>query len=420
MGQIQTRFFAALAICIGSFPAVADWEQFRGDASHTGYAEGVYDPTQVDLLWDVPRSDIVGLAVREGEVYLSQWRFGFSGSVPVSRLDAATGAEVWTTGVPYKSSSGVSAPSLYGQTVYVHRFGHSGSSGNTEPEDKPSLVGLDAHAGGQLFSTEHRGQWSSGSRPTVQGDAVFAAGGYYGGLDAYELDGTTSWNNTTVRQQYGWVPAADDDHVYTYMGRAGASPGPSVGTFYILDRDTGVTTPVLHPRSVGTRSRGSDDGSVMLDGLGNAYALSQVDGSRTLVSFDIAGQSIRWEADGLWIDNPALRDGMIALPERQSLVFLDATTGARIWDWQPTGEITGSVILTDTLAFVNTTTGVHAIDLTTRQSVWNTEQRGDLVADDGFLYVFDDTSLTAYRFVPEPSSLTLLGLMGLALVRRRR
>lgn len=169
----------------------------------------------------------------------------------------------------------------------------------------------------------------------------------------------------------------------------------------------------------------NDNGSVMLDGIGNAYALSliTISGSRTLVSFDIDANTINWEADGSWEDNPAIKDGMIAVPEGNSLVFLDAATGTRQWSWDHAAYVSGNVILTDNLAFVNTDTGTYAIDLDSHTTVWNTPIQGNLAADEGMLYITNETGVFAFHAVPEPSSLILIAsmlLVGLWKSKRRR
>ena len=399
---------------------VADWSQFQGDAGHTAYVCGYFDASNFHKTWSLPLTQSLDIASQDGYLYVTQVGGSSQGTATVSRVDRFTGAVEWSTSLPYHSSRGVSPPAIQGETLYVHRWGHSGSSGSTQPKDKPSLVGIDADTGTQLFSTQHSGQWSSGSRPTIEGDTVFAAGGYYGGMDAYNLEGTNKWF-ARVNQQYGWIPAADADNAYVYMGEASSSPGPSVGQLYIVDRLTGNRSSIAHHRSTGTLSRSSDNGSVMLDGLGNAYALSRVYGGNTLVSFDIDVGAINWEADGSWDNNPAIANGIIAIPEDQSVVFLDATTGTRQWSWEHSSDVNGSIILTDNVAFAGTETGVYAIDLDSRTAIWNTPIEGHLAAVDGMLYITNDTGIFAFSAIPEPSCFVLvMGMMlfGMGSIRR--
>ena len=415
-------------------PALAQWSQFQGNAGHTGYVAGSIDAPSLKPLWSIEAPDYTAgpgdrsVAILNGDVYATMLDgYGPRGPYLLNRFDGQDGSLIWQEAIPANSHSGVSAPTVAGDTVYVHHWGHSGSSGSSFPEDYPALVGFNADTGDQLFWTTHSGQWSSGSRPTVLGDQVFAAGGYYGGLDAYSLDGDSLWFHE-VNQQYGWIPAADDDNVYVYMGEASASPGPSTGSLFVIDRETGQRrSTILHPNSDGTFYGQLQ--SVMLGGRGDALALTYNahparDNSSTLVSFDISGQSILWEREGEFSGNGAVANGMIAIPDQNALRFLDQDTGADLWSWS--GDyIFDNVILTDEYAFVNALDAVHAIDLQTRQSVWSVEGlTGRLALDDGLLIVSNPAGVHAYSAkatTPEPLGTGgLMMVSGLLLWRRNR
>jgi hypothetical protein len=158
----------------------------------------------------------------------------------------------------------------------------------------------------------------------------------------------------------------------------------------------------------------------MLGGRDDALALTfndhpARDDSRTLVSFDISGESILWERQGEFSGNPAVANGIIAIPDEDVLRFLDQNTGADLWTWSG-GSVEGNVVLTDDYAFVNASDAVHAIDLQTQQSVWSVDGlTGNLALDDGLLVVSNPEGVYAYAetssFTPEPvpEPLTILG-----------
>ncbi len=411
------------AFAMTTSPALAQWSQFQGDAGHTGYAAGSINAPSLIPLWSIDAPDYSArpgdrsVAIVDGKVYATMLDgYGFQGPYLLSSFNGQDGSLLWQQAVPANSHDGVSAPTVAGDRVYVHHWGHSGSSGSSFPEDYPALVGFDADTGNQLFWTTHPGQWSSGSRPTVLGNQVFAAGGYFGGLDAYSLDGARLWFHG-VNQQYGWIPAADDDNVYVYMGEASASPGPRTGSLFVIDRVTGQRrSTILHPTSDGTFYGQLQ--SVMLGGRGDALALTFNDhpartDSRTLVSFDISGESILWERNGEFSGNPAVAHGIIAIPDKDVLRFLDQDTGADLWTWSG-GSVFGNVVLTNDYAFVNALDGVHAIDLQTQQSVWSIDGlTGNLALDNGLLIVSNPEGVYAYaeassstpKPVPEPTTI---------------
>ncbi|REK42252.1 MAG: PEP-CTERM sorting domain-containing protein [Planctomycetota bacterium] len=430
----RTLCLSSLAVCFfvsTSSSAIADWSQFQGDAAHTGYAPGSIDAPNLTQIWSVDAPPYSGgsgdrsLAIVDGDVYATMLEgYSASGDYHVRRFSGDSGTQLWETTLIGNSHSGVSAPSVANGTVYVHHYGHS-----AHPPEAPALVGLDIDDGTQRFRTTHSGQWSSGSRPTISGDAVFAAGGYYGGLDAYELDGNHRWFHD-VNQQYGWIPAADENHVYVYMGEASASPGPNIGSLYVVDRDTGVReATLLHPTSSG--ALGSLQ-TVMLGGNDDVFALTRNStggaSNVTLVSFDVSTESIRWERHGKISGNPAIANRVIAIPDNTELRFLDQATGADLWAWSAPGIVSGNVVLTDGHAFVNVDDDIHAIDLDSQQSVWSVQGlNGSLAIDDGLLVVGNPDGIYAFSSqvpppVPEPSTCALLwlGMSSLGLFGWRR
>ena len=431
--QAQWALTTVGFLAIATSPALAQWSQFQGDAGHTGYADESINAPFLTPLWSIEDPDYNGrsgdrsVAIVDGNVYTTRpYGDDFREPYILSSFDGQDGSLLWQEAITANSNRGVSAPTVVGDRVYVHRWGRSGSSGSS-PGDYPALVGFDADTGEQLFWTTHEGQSSSGSRPTVLGDQVFAAGGYFGGLDAYSLNGESEWFHK-VNQQYGWIPAADDENVYVYMGYGSASPGPSIGSLFVIDRATGERrSTILHPTSY-LRLSGQLQ-SVMLGGHDDALALTYnahptIEDSRTLVSFDISGESISWEVDGDFSGNPAVANDVVAIPDEDVLRFLDRETGADLWAWSG-GSVSGNVILTDDYAFVNASGGVHAIDLETQQSVWSVDDlTGSLALDDGLLVISNPDGIYAYTAAvstPEPLGVGgLLAVSGTFLLWRRR
>src|SRR5262249_35114675 len=157
-------------------------------------------------------------------------------------------------------------------------------------------------------------------RPTVIDQQVFAAGGYYGGLDEYDaITGTKLWSKT-VNQQYGWIPAADASRVYVYMGYASASPGPSPGRLYAFNRVGGASAFTILNTEDTFRSNTS---SPVVGDMNDVLAFSSAQSGVKLVSFDITTQSIKWRSAGSFNGRIALDDGMIFAPNGNELTVLD-------------------------------------------------------------------------------------------------
>lgn len=415
-----------LILCLqfASQTATAGWSQFQGNAQHTGFVESDLRATSLKPLWTIdapPYSAQPGdrsVAIVDGDVYATILSgYGFSGPYILNRIDGNDGKIKWQIPISAYSHSGVSAPSVDGGVVYVHHWGHS--SNPSSPSELPSLMGFDANDGSQLFVTPHSGQWESGSRPTIAGDRVFAAGGYYGGLDSYHLDGNHQWFHQ-VNQQYGWIPAADDEKVYVYMGEASASPGPGTGSLYIVDRDSGArTSTILHPQSGGSFYGASQ--SVVLGGMDDAFAQTYSSNfSNILVRFNISNNDISWQLSSNFSGVPAVGNGMVFIPDGSRLRVLDQATGNDLWNWQG-GSVFGNVVLTDNYAFVTAGSSVHAIDITTHQSVWNSSGiTGSIALENQLLVISNPNGVYAFS-VPEPGALHLMmiSICGLALSRTK-
>lgn len=404
-------FIVAASLFAGMMVARADspsWTQYQGDAAHSGHVPVTVTASAIQPLWTVTAQALAqsmfapGAVTDAAHVYITGLG---TAQDQVLALDSGTGSKTWSTSfVPYSGS--LSEPSIGNGMVYVHQWGHSGISGGN-PSQYPYVSGMNATTGNLVFATSHSGQWDSGSRPTVAGNQVFAAGGYYGGLDAYDAtSGARQWF-AEVNQQYGWIPAANDGLVCVYMGSASASPGPQNGTFYAFDRRTGASAfKIVNLDDQFTMF----DGTVSIGDQNDAITLTHGSKGQTLVSFDLAQHSVRWRSAANYSGALAIDNGSIFANNGIELDVLNESTGQKTGSWfAPAGHyLKGNLLVTNNLIFAQTDVSTYAIDRNTLAPVWSTDRIGDLALGDGLLLISSSTSLSAYS-VPEPSSLVLLG-----------
>jgi outer membrane protein assembly factor BamB len=352
-------------------------------------------------------------AVTDGRhVYISSDKGG--GTFQVLALDPMTGSTRWSRDVVTYYPN-LSAPSVGNGKVYVHRWGDY-YSGNPAP-GAPCMFGLDAATGSVQFATIHQGQYSSGSRPTVAETQVFSSGGYYGGLDAYDaVAGGMRWS-APVNQQYGWIPAADAQNVYVYMGFGAYSPGPQNGTLYRFNRLTGARTSIVNMNDWG----GMNNGTVFLGGPNTALALTNVIGGRELVSFDPVAGDVRWRSRGYYLNCFAIANGTIFAAIGNELDLLDEATGQKVNQWfAPAGQsLAGNLLVTDNLIFVQTGVATYALDRQTLSSVWSTNTTGDLALGDNLLVISNSNAISVFA-APEPATALLLTCAAIGMWRRRR
>ncbi|MCC7084350.1 MAG: PQQ-binding-like beta-propeller repeat protein [Pirellulales bacterium] len=401
----------ALQFCCSLLPSVragvlVPWTQFQANSAHSGHVAGTISlPTP---LWNVPNASIgdvgfvPGVVTDEQRVYVTAYSHNSGGYsyFDVVALNRTNGVKQWSRQLASYSGE-ISAPAVGNGMVYVHQWGHSGISGGNAAQ-YPYVTGLNANTGAIQFATSHSGQWSSGSRPTVSGNLVFAAGGYYGGLDAYNAAvGGLAWS-TGVNQQYGWIPAADSEHVYVYMGPASASPGPHTGTLYSFNRTNGsLAFKILNPTDTFTLH----NGTVFLGGQNDAITRSR----SGLTSFDLNAQTVRWQALGNYSGAMAIDQGTVYAANGIELSLLDEATGQKVNSWfaPPSESLEGNLLLTDNVIIAGTTKGTYVIDRSTLTNLWSTSITGDLALGDDTFLISTPNVLYAYA-VAEPNAGTLM------------
>ncbi|MCC7407685.1 MAG: PQQ-binding-like beta-propeller repeat protein [Phycisphaeraceae bacterium] len=393
-----SKAVVALSCACLAIPCLAQssWSTLQGNAAHSGYVPVALDAEHFDPLWEInfnagsSRYDFYGptVAIGDGKVFLTTRDL----STRLDRIaahDLFTGNLVWAGDIN-TDQCGLAAPAFDNGVVYAHAYGHSSTSGPTPP---PRMLGYNSANGQPLFSTAHSGQWSSGGTPTPYGGAVYAAGGYYGGLDAYNgATGQKLWFRN-MPQQYGWTPAADEQHLYVYLGEASASPGPNVGRLYVINRATGALDfEILDQES--SASYGGSFASVMIGTSDNVLAIN----AGRLHNFDLGDKTIAWQRQGSYSATPAVAAGAIYAPEGRTLSVIDEASGQLLWSWDAgvNQSITYNVVVTDNLAFVSTSTTTHAIDLATHQTVWSTPVTGSLALADHTLVITRSDFISTY------------------------
>jgi outer membrane protein assembly factor BamB len=435
--------FGALVAALLAGPAAAQtWNQFQGSEAHTGAVQLSVDPYRIAPKWTASvgalnaTSVIPGVVYDGTKVYVSVYR----GTNPANGyykyelvgVNATTGVRLW--GSPAESyAGGYSAPavSIADGRVYAQMAGHSGISGGN-PTQYPYLIGVNTATGAQSSAVSYQSQWGENNQPTISGGRVFAMAGYYGGMEGYNsATGSRVWLNTAMPQQTDFIPAADANYVYVYMGPASFSPGPEVGTLFAMNRTTGAQEWVIRNNADWTRVSGPMQ-SVVLASRGaerDAIVVTNPQTGRAIASFDLAptARILRWQKTYDVTGAIAVDDGRIAVPARNQLLILDQATGDPLWSWTKpaadTQTLGNNALLLDNLAFVSSSNRVYAVHLATREMVWSAQVGGSLSFGDETLFVSNIDGVYAFAVpVPEPVVPLLIaaaGGLGLRWLRRR-
>ncbi len=357
------------------------WTTYQGNASHTGYVPASVTPANFSRRFAWPNAGS-SVAVEDGRVYSVSG--STAGSWTLRAISEATGQVLWT--VPMGTLFRVNEPAVSNGKVYVTSTGHQDTYFWT----------FDAATGTQLARTAMSSQWETYLAPTVHAGKVYTNSGSYGGLSRFDA-ATSTFNWFVPLYQYDhWTPAVDDNHVYTHAGARLSVLRPQDGS---------VVTTIDDPRF--DWAGYSMYGAPVLDGQGNVYATQYgamgTNGPRgRLIKFGVTQSAVMWDLAQNFHSNPVLANGVLYIVNGNTFEARSPATGAVSWTWTtPEGfntdwGTTSPVVVVGNHAFVGTRSATHAIDLTTRQSVWSYPATGALaVSSNGVLYIRTTGSLVA-------------------------
>ncbi len=362
-------------------PVAESWPMYQANERHTGYQPMTLDPTQFTPLWQTrvgqQNFPLNPVTAAKGRVFCS---LSIEVGPSLFALEAETGTELWSktfSGGPFS----VNPPSYGYGNVYIQTCDHSYDTW---------LHAFDAETGAFVFRSPHAAQWERYYAPTIFDGKVYINGGSYGGAYGFDaLTGAQEWF-AGLPQYDKWTPAIDGDFVYSYVGEY--QPG-----LYILERATGTLVDRIPDPNFGWNGWSMNLAPV----VGAHDDVIAIHDGR-LISFDTELRTIRWELAGGFSGQPTVAHDSIFAIQNGRLAVLDEVTHASQWSWQPPqGQLTGTLIATDTHVFGATSQAVHAIDLESHQSVWSYPASGHLALGNGALYVAGSTGqLTAIRVAP--------------------
>jgi hypothetical protein len=378
-GKSADAAFTILPRSVADWGSVTgEWTTYQRDASHTGFVPAVLDPSVFSLTWEATVAAGVPLnpvTVGEGKVFVST--NAYFGTQQLHVLTASSGARLWSK--DFGGIHSVHPPAYGGGMVYLTTGGHENSF----------LWGFDAATGAQRFFASYGNQWSRWYAPVVEAGTVYMAGGYYGGMYAFNAaDGAERWF-AELNQYDEFTPAVRDGIVYAYTG----SYAPKVTAA------DAVTGSVLYEIPDPAFEWGGWSMN-LAPVLGASDNLLATQGGR-LLSFNLGNRSIGWQLGGGYAGQVTLADGVVYAFKGQGIEARRESDGGLLWSWlQPdvAHRIT-TMIATKNLLFISSDATTYAIDLSARLSGWSYPAGGHLaLSSDGLLLIAQPTGkLTAIR-----------------------
>jgi outer membrane protein assembly factor BamB len=362
------------------------WTMYQGNRRHTGYVPVHLDPATFSPRWQRQLSEhpLNPVTAVDGRVFASIQIY-FDDEPQLFALDAFTGQTLWTRG--FGSVFSVNPPSCAYGNVYVQSGNHG---------DDTYLWAFDAASGDLVFQAPHAAQWERYYAPTIYDGAVYVNGGTYGGMYGFDaFGGGQRWFHS-LPQYDEWTPAVEGDSAYAYVG----------GQLFVVDRHTGNAQYAITDPDFDWHGWSMDLAPV----LGGQDDVLTIENGR-LVSFDLVQRSVRWQQVGGFSGQPSVAEGRVFAIRFGDLYVLDQATGATLWYWTPpTGNLSGTLVVTASHVLVTTGTTTYAIDRLEHNAAWSYPTGGALAFGDEVLYIAGATGALTAISMPESIPSPVVGL----------
>lgn len=380
---------------LSAWADVPDWTTFQGTAAHTGYVPVTLNPDRIATRWQ--RAATAAYAQAGGAYYKNFNAAVTSGGLlftaegkELLASNEHDGSVAWRYSFSTLAWPSANPPAVAEGTVYM-------AAGQTS--SSTYFWAFDAATGAQRFKTPMTSQWERYLAPTIGSHAVYTNAGTYGGVYGFDAEGNQLFFRG-LGQTSSWTPAVDETGVYCYTNGNLQVLEPSSGTVVHTIVDPTFTNYVYE---IGGAPVLGAPGSVFVAN----YVNTRINGGavgNTLLNFDIAAESIRWQVAGDYPSTPAYRAKVLYAANNKPM-RLEARaedSGALAWSWVPpqAGDTSfeSEVLVTDNLVFVCTNLALYAIDLTAHKTVWSYPIVGRLtLSAQGVLYVAGQSTLTAFN-----------------------
>lgn len=371
---------------LSRIPDAPEWSTFQGNAAHTGYVPVTLDPDKFDTRWqiEVPSFIYFNGLFNLGTVTTAGGNFYIAGDNPddrsvVSARREHDGSRVWSysfSGLPYPS---VNPPAVSNGVVYVA----AGQQSSTY------MYALDASNGSVLFKSAMSSQWEHYLAPTVGTAGVYTNAGSYGGLYAFNAQGTQLFFAGTA-QQSAWTPAVDANAVYAYTGSSLQVFDPVSGALKMSIDDPSFSNFIYE---IGGSPVLGGANSVFAAAYGNSFLNGGGIGN-SLLHFNLQSKTVDWSIKGVYPSTPAYDAGVVYAANNNPL-RLEArseTDGSLLWSWTPQAsgdtKFSSEVLLSKNLVIVSTNASTYVIDRSTHRAVWSYPASGNLaLSPNGILYI---------------------------------
>ena len=374
------------------------WPCYGGGIAHTGaVASDILPSAAPILLWQrilptTPQpTPPQPVAIGDGAVYTAAMPYGNVNYVGVAgSYELESGAVRWE----YPLSLGYVGAPAYDQGEVLYQV--NTRNGDGELHCRNALTGV------MRWTVPFNVQWQGFLSPTIAHGRIYAQGGYYGGLYAFDrATGTQAWFQS-LPQVSGWTPAADADAVYSFVDGIVRAHNPVSGaTSWSVTAATANYPYSMNSRNVALTA--SELLVVEFSGLGYQAA--------SLVCIDLGSRTQRWRATAPvgspFRGTPAIAGTVAVVGTPTGAAAYDLTTGTRVAVYTVPGAaslVTQPLVSADAVIVGGAATTV-IFDRQSGLPVATLPVAGELaLAGSTLVIAGKDGTVRAYRLPPPPAA----------------
>jgi len=365
-----------------------DWSMHQGNAQHTGYCSECHlEPPLVMDWWKRISGGALYPVTVAGDYILASNRFVYNDTNRLlTCLSASDGDILWNVSFGLETSA-ITQPTASDSIVYI------------QIKYPLHVAAFDVRTGELIWYFPYRSQTQEYLAPTLYGDDLVFAGGFYGGVYCIDaITGLERWWSNAARLEL-WTPAVCDGMAYIQGGIV----------FRAFDIDSGGVSWELQFVDEKTSSEAlapyTHGASPVVDtAAGVAYCAYIVN----LRAVDIFQKQLLWNVDGdFYIGRatvtPAICDGQVFAVESGDLVCYDGLTGDEGWRIDGLDSVLYPPAVASGHVFIGTESGTYAVSIEDQSVAWSTTIAGEISIAGDRLYI---ATADGYLFVLKSSQLT--------------
>ena len=313
-GKSDTTSVLVIARPTADWGRATEWTMHQGDAAHTGFVDATIDPFVFAKRWSRPplpgTARVNPVTFGPGAVFTSSADL-YNIEHKAFAVDLGTGATRWI--VSFGNISSSDPPSYAAGTVYLTTGGHSDAF----------LYALDAATGVRRFRSRYDNQFFRFRAPVISGSTVVMAGGFGGGVYAFDASsGTQRWFVPTGAYEQ-WTPAVGNGIAYAYTG-------PSDSKVRFVDVATGASLGEIPDAAFDCYTAFTPSAPT----LGGSNDLLTTACGR-LASFNLQTRALQWHFDGRFAGTVAVAAGVLYVVNGNQLEARRESDGELLWSWKP-------------------------------------------------------------------------------------